>query len=55
MTLYLSGTNNELMESKAICGEYSAPEVNVIEANCQNVICQSGEAPGFKEGWTFNF
>ena len=43
------------MRDKALNGEYSSPELEVIEAVSLKVICQSDEAPDFIEGWEFDF
>lgn len=37
------------------CFDYIPPQAEIININCQNVLCQSGEAPDMKEGWTFDF
>lgn len=36
------------------CISYIPPQVDIIHINCQNVLCQSGEAPDMQEGWTYD-
>ena len=43
------------MENITSREEYYAPEIKVLEVNCQSVICQSGETPEFGEGWSLTF
>lgn len=43
------------MERKAFDIEYSSPEIEITGAMGQKVICQSGEAPDFVEGWEIDF
>lgn len=37
------------------CIDYIPPKANIIYVNCQEVLCQSGEAPDMGEGWRFDF
>lgn len=37
------------------CIDYIPPQVDSLFINCQDVLCQSGEAPDLNEGWKFDF
>lgn len=37
------------------CIDYIPPKADVIYISCQNVLCQSGEAPDMNEGWKLDF
>lgn len=37
------------------CIDYIPPQAEILDINCQKVLCQSGEAPDMREGWRFDF